>query len=70
MGRPCKGGGQLMAAANIRIEDISYSRNPVAAEEKFIISVSLKPEKIHIMTSDGYIITDTEGNHIVYEEKL
>ena len=57
-----------MAAPNIRIENISFSRNPVSTEEKFIVSVELKPEEIHIMTSDGYILTDTEGNHIVYEE--
>ena len=58
-----------MAVCKVSIDDISFSRNPAETEEIIIVSVTILPTKIRISTDDGSVITDVNGNHIVYEEE-
>lgn len=58
-----------MAICKVDIDDISFSRNPAETNEIIIVNITIVPTKIRISTDDGSVITDFDGNHIVYEEE-
>lgn len=53
-----------MADANIVIAGVTLAPNPVAAKEKYVIAVEIKPVIFALADGDGSFIADSDGKLI------
>lgn len=69
MGGQDKGGGVLMAVPNIVISAVKITPQTVTVGEKFVISVTIEPERFRLNTLATENILDKVGNELICKEE-
>lgn len=58
-----------MAVANIVINDVSISPNPVNTGQQYKLAVGIVPETFEITTMDDYSLVDIDGYILICKEE-
>lgn len=58
-----------MAVANIVINDVSISPNPVNSGQQYKLAVGIIPETFEITTMDDFSLIDTDGYILICKEE-